>query len=129
MRVANMRPLFRWRFALRAALAEHLAPPVIGVPRLRHPHYAFYCALFCHTARNSCLSRSPITGSPDLAALCAPYSTPHGLNYDSKGLIPFDPRKSTLNPSLIPLNWLQIASNLMFLFFDRSVVALGFGFF
>jgi hypothetical protein len=37
------------------------------------------------------------------------------VNYDSKGLIPFDPGDSLLNPVLIASNRPQIASKLLFL--------------
>jgi len=36
MGMANVRPFLCRRFALRTTLAEHLAPPIIGVPCLRN---------------------------------------------------------------------------------------------
>jgi hypothetical protein len=47
-----------------------------------------------------------------------PYPTPLGLDYDSKGVISFDPTNSTLNPVPIASNWPQITSNPLFLCFE-----------
>jgi len=94
MGMANLRALLCRRFALFAIPAEHLAPPVIAVPRLKHPagFLSVFRAVgaFYHSAFNS----------GDYQFWQFWQSTPplpHGLNYDSKGFIAFDPRDFALN--------------------------------
>lgn len=43
MRIANVRAFLRRGFALLSIPAEHLAPPVIGVPRLRNSFWRWLC--------------------------------------------------------------------------------------
>jgi hypothetical protein len=94
MSVANVRPLFRRRFALLAPLAEHLASTVIGVPRLRRlwaDIWAFRAVLVFHHYVFQ-FRRLPILAILAICASALPH--PLGLNYDSKGVTQLHPKKS-----------------------------------
>jgi hypothetical protein len=113
MGVADARAFFRRPLALLAILPEHLAPPIIAVPRLRHSGLYWIsvdASLLNHFAFSSNMPRFPITAitrdvgdSGDRRALRA-LPHPLGLNQDSKGLISFNPRTFVLNLSPITSN-------------------------
>jgi hypothetical protein len=64
MGVADARAFFRRPLALLAILPEHLAPPIIAVPRLRHSGLYWIsvdASLLNHFAFSSNMPRFPIT--------------------------------------------------------------------
>jgi hypothetical protein len=96
VRMAYRRALFCRGLALLAIPAEQLAPPVIAVPSLRHSGWRWITASvsllnqLCFLRFPRSRAMSAISG--DLGpCFRAAHPLPHGLNYDSKRLIPFDP--------------------------------------
>jgi hypothetical protein len=105
MDMANLGAPLRRGLALLTTPAEYLAPPVIGIPRLRPlgASLSVFRAVSVFQHHVFQFRRLPILAL--LAILLLPYPTPHGLDYDSKGVTPFDPRNSALNRPPIPSNW------------------------
>ena len=125
MRMAYFSTLLGWGFALLAALPEYLAPPVVGVARLRErvgKRFIDYVDCFSHL-----LLFFPITRDVGdflrFRRLCrAPRGNPHpGM---ASTMIPNHlawviPGNSPLNRVPIASNWPQITSNS--LVFSRSI--------
>src|SRR5579871_736967 len=121
MRVANLRARLRWCLALHAIPPEHLAPPVIGVPRLRHP-YGLTLAFRTVSGFNHHVfqfRRLQILAILAILPLAGP--TPLGFDYDSKGFTSFHPRNFAFNRPRTTSNWPQIALKVLISSIDRSV--------
>ena len=102
-----------------SAGALHCSPPLRNTWHRRHGRNERY-GRRNKSAFRSRRSRAMSAIPGDRRALRAP--TPHGLNYDSKGLIRFHPRNS---PSALPpiaSNCPRISSNPLFLWLDRPVI-------
>jgi len=106
MCMANLRAGLRRGLALLAIPAKHLATTVICVARRR----SFLALLWVF--RTVSVFRDHVFQFRRLPILAISLPHPHGLDYDSKRVIAFNPRDSASNRPQIPSNRPQIAFKL-----------------